>query len=287
MVVEALYWFHPAVWWIEARLVDERERACDEEVLRMGSDPGVYAEGILNVCRFYAESPVICASGVTGSDLKKRIEAIMRNRTGDALNVWKKLLLVATAVVALAVPVGVGVLNAPLLRAQSRPAAAGGPGFEVASVKPNKSGNAMQGFGFPGDRFEATNVLLHDLVALAYGDPGQVLPDSQLSGGPNWIDSDRFDIKATVGSDGPNTAAQKQFKLRALSAERFHLVVHEETRDLPIYALVLARSDRKLGPKLLRADVDCEALLAEQPGQRKRCVLNTLPSGDLIVCGQT
>jgi len=51
MLVEALFWFHPLVWWIGARLVEERERACDEEVLRQGSEPRAYAEAILNVCK--------------------------------------------------------------------------------------------------------------------------------------------------------------------------------------------------------------------------------------------
>ena len=70
MIVEAMFWFHPLVWWIGARLVAERERACDEEVLSLGSEPRVYAEGILNVCKLYVESPLVCVSGVTGSDLK-------------------------------------------------------------------------------------------------------------------------------------------------------------------------------------------------------------------------
>lgn len=52
MLVEAVFWFHPLVWWIGARLVDERERACDEEVVRLGSDPQIYAESILKVCEF-------------------------------------------------------------------------------------------------------------------------------------------------------------------------------------------------------------------------------------------
>ena len=51
MAVEAMFWFHPAVWWIESRLIDERERACDEAVLQSGSQPSDYAEGILEVCR--------------------------------------------------------------------------------------------------------------------------------------------------------------------------------------------------------------------------------------------
>src|SRR5580700_10677985 len=73
MIVEALFWFHPLVWWIGARLMEERERACDEEVLQLGGEPQVYAEAILNVCRYYLESPLVCVSGVTGSDLKRRI----------------------------------------------------------------------------------------------------------------------------------------------------------------------------------------------------------------------
>jgi beta-lactamase regulating signal transducer with metallopeptidase domain len=47
MIVQAIFWFHPLTWWIGTRLVDERERACDEDVLRGGSRPDVYAESIL------------------------------------------------------------------------------------------------------------------------------------------------------------------------------------------------------------------------------------------------
>jgi beta-lactamase regulating signal transducer with metallopeptidase domain len=66
MFVETLFWFHPLVWWIGRRMVEERERACDEEVLRLGSEPRVYAEGILNVCKLYVESPLVCVAGITG-----------------------------------------------------------------------------------------------------------------------------------------------------------------------------------------------------------------------------
>ncbi|MGH9587801.1 MAG: M56 family metallopeptidase, partial [Acidobacteriaceae bacterium] len=62
MVVETLFWFHPMVWWIGSRLIEERERACDQAVVQAGSEAQVYAEGILNVCKFYVESPLACAS---------------------------------------------------------------------------------------------------------------------------------------------------------------------------------------------------------------------------------
>src|ERR1022692_3965314 len=80
MAVEAIFWFHPLVWWLGARLEEERERACDEEGVRMGGEPQIYAESILKVCEFYLASPVACAAGVTGGELKKRIEGIMTNR---------------------------------------------------------------------------------------------------------------------------------------------------------------------------------------------------------------
>ena len=93
MLVEAIFWFHPLVWWIGARLIEERERACDEEVLQQGTQPEVYAEGILRVCKSYLESPLSCSSGVTGADLKQRIEVIMTNRILPELTLTRKLLL--------------------------------------------------------------------------------------------------------------------------------------------------------------------------------------------------
>jgi uncharacterized protein (TIGR03435 family) len=120
MVVEAVFWFHPLVWWLGARLMDERERACDEEVLRMGSEAEAYAEGILKVCELYLQSPLKCVAGVTGANLKKRIEAIMANRPLRNLSLPKKIGLVLAAILAIAIPVILGITNAPELRAQAQ-----------------------------------------------------------------------------------------------------------------------------------------------------------------------
>ena len=69
MTVAAIFWFYPVMWWLGARLLEQRERACDEQVVRQGSDPHAYAEGILRVCKSYLESPLRCASGVSGANL--------------------------------------------------------------------------------------------------------------------------------------------------------------------------------------------------------------------------
>ena len=117
MSVEALFWFHPLVWWLGARLMEERENACDEEVLRSGSEPEVYAEGILKICELYLAPPLPCVSGVTVSNLKKRIEVIMSNQPVLGLNFARKITLAVAGVAAVAAPIVVGVVNAPVARA--------------------------------------------------------------------------------------------------------------------------------------------------------------------------
>jgi beta-lactamase regulating signal transducer with metallopeptidase domain len=108
MLVEAVFWFHPFVWWIGARLVHERERACDEAVVRSGHEPQSYAEGILEVCRHYVASKLICVSGVSGADLQTRLEAIMKNDDIVRLGRGKSLLLGAAAFAVVGGPVLVG-----------------------------------------------------------------------------------------------------------------------------------------------------------------------------------
>ena len=119
MLVEAVFWFHPLVWWIGSRLVDERERACDEEVLQTIDEPGLYAEAIVNVCKQYVESPLVCVAGVSGSSIVKRIDAIMRNDVGTAVPAWKRGLLAIAAACACALPIGIGIMNAPLVHART------------------------------------------------------------------------------------------------------------------------------------------------------------------------
>ena len=128
------------------------------------------------------------------------------------------------------------------------------PTFDVASVKPNKSGDMGIRIMFqPGGRFEANNASLKTLIQIAYD-----VRDFQISGGPAWISSDRYDIqaKAEGGSQGDlRTETEEQRKadldrrrlmIQALLADRFKLVVHKESKESTIYALVVAKG----GPKL-------------------------------------
>jgi uncharacterized protein (TIGR03435 family) len=139
------------------------------------------------------------------------------------------------------------------------------PAFDVASIKPNRSGEERSGFSTPAHRFVATNVTLRELIAWAYGDPGpppEPLPGFQMSGGPGWIAADRFDVEATTAGDLPDGVEKTRLEMRMLQkllADRFKLSVGHQTRDAPIYSLVLANRDARLGPRLRRSDVDCNA----------------------------
>jgi beta-lactamase regulating signal transducer with metallopeptidase domain len=114
MVVEAIFWFHPLVWWMEARLVEEREQACDEAVVLLGGRREAYAESLLKACRFCVESPLACVSGISGADLRQRIVRIMSRRGALNLNLQRKLALVAAALVVVAVPLVFGQVRGTL-----------------------------------------------------------------------------------------------------------------------------------------------------------------------------
>jgi uncharacterized protein (TIGR03435 family) len=135
-----------------------------------------------------------------------------------------------------------------MLGLASHPAAqsAAGPRFEVASVKPSNP-NAVGPFGRPalpeimppvGGRFIASNVTLRDLVKYAY----DFWFDFRIDVGPDWQTSRRFDIQA---------------KAEDPAADRGTLKVHTEMREMPIFALVVARDDRRLGPNITPSTADC------------------------------
>jgi len=129
--------------------------------------------------------------------------------------------------------------------------------FEVASIKQNKSGSTSGGANAqPGGRVTVRNTTLYDLVRNGQG-LREIVAGERL---PSWIITDRWDIEAK----GPEQASQPQLRtmLQNLLLDRFKLVTRRETRDVPVYALVLSRADRRLGPQLRQSTADCAALAA-------------------------
>jgi uncharacterized protein (TIGR03435 family) len=176
-----------------------------------------------------------------------------------------------TLVVVLAV---LAIPHRPVLVAQS-PAATPRATFDVATVKPNKSGELRVSMRLiPGGAYEAFNVTLGAMIRLAYR-----LQDFQIIGAPRWVDQDRFDI---VGKPPAGEPLDLQPRMQSLLAERFNLQAHEETREFPIYALIVANENRKLGAKLTPSSADCAAIARQRgnaptpatlpvPGTRPQC----------------
>jgi uncharacterized protein (TIGR03435 family) len=137
------------------------------------------------------------------------------------------------------------------LQGQSRPIST----FAVASIKPNRSPDAhgYMGPGY-GGRFTAVNTTMRALIRVAYG-----LQDFQIAGAPNWVDSDRFDVMAIAGSDSTDFAGM----VRTLLADRLRLRAHKEPRERAIFALVMARRDRRVGRGLHKSQTDCGVVMNE------------------------
>jgi uncharacterized protein (TIGR03435 family) len=141
------------------------------------------------------------------------------------------------------------------------------PSFEVASVKQNTSSDGRTFNALPGGRFVATNSPLKGLIAAAFGmaDTQSLIP-VRILGGPDWIDSERYNIEAKASAEfqfapgGP--PKDMLLMLRSLLEERFKLVTHREAREMPVFELVVARKDGRLGPGLHKSSVDCDALFA-------------------------
>ena len=292
MIVESLFWFHPLVWWVGARLIDERERACDEHVLANGAAADAYAEGILNVCKRYVESPVACVAGVTGSDLKSRVSAIVAGRVGRDLSGARKVVLVLAALAALAVPVVAGMATA-----SSRTIGQGVgplPKFEAVSVRPcdpnavPPSSDAGRGGGAAGaspGRLGLGCRSVLNLIDLAYGLYANGRVNTRLerplrpwggpftdrdhyplpSGLPDWVGRDKFTIEAKAEGEPPPLPVMLGSMLQRVLEDRFTLKVHHETRVVPVYEVVIAKGGSKL--TLVRPDacVQYDFSLSPQP----------------------
>jgi uncharacterized protein (TIGR03435 family) len=190
-----------------------------------------------------------------GSDLREN-RGCMQNR-----QTFRRTFFLAVAGI-----VAIGAVKA--LRAQAPSADPNPPAFEVASVKLNKTSNGPKGIRpvGPGGRFTATRLTLRELTRLAYGSPVALMAD-QVVGGPSWIDSDYFDVVAKVAERDLNPTAPAGLRsdtlimLRHLLGDRFKVTMHTESRQLPIYALVLS-SDRRSSPQLRQSAADCTSPLA-------------------------
>jgi bla regulator protein BlaR1 len=280
-LVCAFYWFHPLVWILWRKLSLEAERACDDAVLR-SADATEYADQLVTLAERMttgAGAPLLAMA--SRGDLTMRIAAVLdaRQRRGrpGALSVAAALTAAALLIMVISPLRAVSMME----ERELAQAPAARQEFEVASVKPNKSGNSGGSFGGrPGGLVVVVNNTLRNIVRNVWN-----LQEFQIVGGPDWINQDRWDIEARAPQGQP-TQQQMMLMMRSLLADRFKLAVHNETREIPVYALVLARPDGKFGPQFRRSELDCGAIRAAvekgapppaRPADRPFCGTQTRP----------
>jgi bla regulator protein blaR1 len=271
MLAEVLFWFYPVIWIVGRKLAEERELACDEAVLAHSRpDEGeAYAEGILKVCKLYSSSTLPCAAGITGPNLRSRIDLILKNERSRPLDKRRRLVLGGVLLAAVIGPVIAGFLTAPAAFAQEGNSFVGlatsaEKKFEVATVKLNNSGGQGFQLGPPGrGSITIVNVPLRGIIVQSFR-----TQRNMVLGIPGWAETERYDIVGK-GPDPTMTNPQVWEMMRSLLIERFHLKYHVENREMPVYALTIAPRGLKL-------------TLGEN-GRCKQELKDGKPCGDILV----
>ena len=261
MLVEAIFWFHPMVWWIESRIVEECEHACDEAaVLQVGSSD-ICAESLLKACRFCLESPLPCVSGIAGGNLRKRVLRITGNRLLLKMDYKRQALLCFVGLASLAVPLLMGATHASPRqsavpsstgeRTQSSADSGATEKFEIVSIRPSRPDADSGGIRLLPNGIQFRTTVLSILVKGAY----EIESDKQLVGFPDELDSKRYDVDAMMDEQSAAIWGRLPYKEqyrqlepmeRAMLADRCKFKAHYEMKEQPIYELVIAKGGVKM-----------------------------------------
>jgi uncharacterized protein (TIGR03435 family) len=169
----------------------------------------------------------------------------------------KNNLMIVACVVTLCLPVVFGLLSAHQANAQQQPQAQTAPAaappvfeYDVASIKLNISGGPNMNSAGSADSFTISNTPVKALIQSAYG-----VQNYQILGAPDWLTSEKYDINAKLDVSladafrklGPaDRSLARQHMMQALLADRFALKIHRETKELPVYTLIVVKSGHKL-----------------------------------------
>ncbi len=219
------------------------------EVAAVQLESHVSTERTVKAHRFGLSSPRVFVCGhLSGNIMKRNLKTLTRYSAGKpSTDIRGGSVASATATIIIAV----GLLSARSIRAQTAPTAANPlPSFEVASIRQNRSEDGRFKIQLPPGRFVATDVSVHFLIEWAYN-----VKDYQISGGPKWVTAEKYDVDAKM-EDTPATetkvlnldqlAEQRRLMLQSLLSDRFKLKLIQQTKELPVYVLVIAKN----GPKL-------------------------------------
>jgi beta-lactamase regulating signal transducer with metallopeptidase domain len=180
-LVQALFWFHPFVWWIGAKLIHEREHACDEGALDDGCDPLTYAQALLRVCTHSVASRHFCRASAAGGDLRVRLRAIVSAKRRPRFALISRSILVAALLGCIAVQVGLGI---NLVAAADLKVASGAHSIRLSNPAQRPLTVLHEDFVY------ARNVSLRELISQVYSVNGRGVKSNDLA-----LDYPRYDIE--------------------------------------------------------------------------------------------
>jgi bla regulator protein blaR1 len=268
----ACYWFHPLVWTAWRRLALEAERACDDAVLRR-AEPTAYADQLVLLARRLSTGPQQPLLAMANrADLATRVVAVLDSRRSRGrAGVLPVALVCAASIALLAIMSPLRIVAVARATEAGQPAPSA-PKFDVASIKPCSveeapPGPARGGAGgtnatFSPGRMNVPCVTLEQLIYLAYAgtgataeerlvndDAGQASDQIKVRGGPAWVHSqrDKYAIEATAAGASERFVLLGSM-LRSMLEDRFHLKIHRETEEVPMYALTVAKGGFRLKP---------------------------------------
>lgn len=263
LLVQIAFWFHPLVWWIGRKLLQERERACDEAVLDAGHDRVAYATAIVDVCRQLSARRVMCVAGVSGSDLSQRIEDILSTRLGTSPSTVTTGVLVVGVVMIAALSSLLGSPSSATALSRDEPA----PALQLSEVllRPNRS-TRPPWIGTIDGKLTLLNVPLKTVIAMAHGTGYRPVVD-----GPAWLDLG-YDVQVSgnyPAFDPRSNHTLTSHILRQMVDDKLRVTGKLESRELGVFVMRVAPEG--LNPLVFRPYVPSDA------GAKKRVWPATMP----------
>jgi uncharacterized protein (TIGR03435 family) len=250
VLAETLLFYHPAVWWVSARIRIEREHCCDEVAAAACGDAVIYAEALVELERWRTQRASLVLAA-TGGPLLARIRRLL-GAPHDAPRSSAAITMAGVVAIILCLA---GATY--FLRAQADPLA---PPF--TPVDPDEAKAWQMTFSHGDSEMRFIGYTGRDLVRFAYQ-----VPAARVAGGPTWMDQEI--LRLVVNLDAAPRADEMAGLVRRVLEERLHLQTHIEQRNFPVFALEIARSDGRLGPNISPSTIDCfdvdEWVAAGQP----------------------
>jgi uncharacterized protein (TIGR03435 family) len=236
---ETILFYHPAVWWISARIRTEREHCCDEVALSVCGDAVAYAEALVELESWRTvRSPLAVAA--TGGALMARIRRLLGTPPDDRPRAFGTMVMAGVVVLVVCVVGASRYLIAAQPPAASRPASGNANDPAAWSMTFNHADSTMRFIGFRG----------RDLIRFAYQTPVE-----RVVGGPRWLDEQILQIVVNLDTE-PRADEMPGIVRQALEA-RLQLKTHIEKRNFPVLALIRGNAAGTFGPNLRVSSRPC------------------------------